>query len=125
MQFIGNSTKFALSSATLGDRQHSTQTTFVECKALDIKRRSAKDVLPSIKLSVTRDLRQTLPDWSTGLSFFAECPKHLAKALSSVTLGKYFNDKWFFVEYFLSLDKKALDKFEITKNIKNNKTFFN
>jgi hypothetical protein len=110
---------------TLGAQWHSAHTPFAERQTLGIHRRSAKESLPSIKLSVTRDLRQTLPDWSTGLSFFAECPKHLAKALSSVTLGKYFNDKWFFVEYFLSLDKKALDKFEITKNIKNNKTFFN
>jgi hypothetical protein len=53
------------------------------------------------------------------------------KSLSSVTLGKHFIGKWFFVKYFFSDTRQRLCRvskniwqIKIAKNPKNSKTFF-
>jgi hypothetical protein len=47
---------------------------------------------------------------TTGLAFFVECPRHLAKVIlhtakPAKTIGKSFTGKEFFAEYFLALGK--------------------
>jgi hypothetical protein len=55
VQFIGHSAKHALSSATLGELKHSTQTPFAEPQTLGIDMLSTKEALSSATLSAKHD----------------------------------------------------------------------
>jgi hypothetical protein len=57
---------------------------------------------------------------TTGIAFFAECLRHSAKALPSVTLGKDFIGKGFFAECFFSDTRQRLCR--VSKSTRQRKT---